>query len=516
MNSLNSQFLSDFTLNFQSFDSSSSSMSSSNGTPPREGDTENSLEKIKKQLSSGSGKNLLQGPLLKRSETLRKWNERWVILDPTTGKMEYKTRRNESIVKGTIAFDANSTITISPVNFHGLPKYDGCCFYIGTPQKKEYFLCAETPGATRAWVSTLHATQLVLKAHKEAVDSLSGNGSAKLGTVATVVAAANSTALESAKEIEAAMRISMRTALGMMANRTNEGQMDDLAIMTETLRVKDEELQHLARVLRARDSTIKEIAEKLTDTAEAAEAAASAAHAMDEQRRIACAEIERLTKDSEKQLESSMSKLRASEEKVMFLCKERDQLLQQRDSALREAQLWRSELGKAREQVVILEGAVVRAEERARVADVDAGARVKEAVEKQLAAVKEKEELLAYVNVLQAQIQRQQGETKQVSEEKSCSDSNNTLPLTKHVDLSEENVDKACLSVSRSVPLTGDQENLRSIGDGEWSDIQATDARIADVREIAPEAERSSLDIPVVSLPVDDHHEHEGNSFRQP
>lgn len=26
---------------------------------------------------------------------------------------------------------------------------------IGTPQKKEYFLCAETPGAAKAWVSTL-------------------------------------------------------------------------------------------------------------------------------------------------------------------------------------------------------------------------------------------------------------------------------------------------------------------------------------------------------------------------
>lgn len=26
---------------------------------------------------------------------------------------------------------------------------------IGTLQKKEYFLCAETPGAAKAWVSTL-------------------------------------------------------------------------------------------------------------------------------------------------------------------------------------------------------------------------------------------------------------------------------------------------------------------------------------------------------------------------
>jgi hypothetical protein len=55
---------------------------------------------------------------------------------------------------------------------------------------------------------------------------------------------------------------------------------------------------------------------------------------------------------------------------------------------------------------VILEGAVVRAEEKARVAEADVEARIKEAVEKEAAAVKEKEELLAYANVLQAQLQR--------------------------------------------------------------------------------------------------------------
>ncbi|GLT37545.1 hypothetical protein SLA2020_118560 [Shorea laevis] len=119
--------------------------------------TENKLERIKRQLASGSDRQLLQGPLLKRSETLRKWNEHWVILDPTTGKLEYKTRRNELAVKGSIIFDENSTITLSPVNFHGLPKYDGWCFYIGTPQKKDYFLCAKTPGVARAWVSTFAA-----------------------------------------------------------------------------------------------------------------------------------------------------------------------------------------------------------------------------------------------------------------------------------------------------------------------------------------------------------------------
>ncbi|TYI13511.1 hypothetical protein ES332_A08G062900v1 [Gossypium tomentosum] len=486
--------------------------------------TENSLEKIKRQLASGSGRNLLQGPLLKRSETLRKWNERWVILDPTTGKMEYKTRRNEPTVKGIMTFNENSTIAISPVNFHGLPKYEGCCFYIGTPQKNDYFLCAETPGAARAWVSTLHATQLVLKAHKEAVNSLSGNGSAKLGTVATVVAAANSTARECSKEIEAAMQISLRNALGLVTNVPTDGPMDDLTIMKETLRVKDEELQNLARDLRARDSTIREIADKLSETAEAAESAASAAHIMDEQRRIACAEIERLTKDSENQKEAFMLKLRESEEKLGSLSKERDQLIRQRDTAMQEAHMWRTELAKARESAVILEAAVVRAEEKVRVTEMDAEARIKDAAQKEAAAVKEKQELLAYVNVLQAHLQRQQSDTKQIFEEKTeSSNTSNSPPDTKNVDLSE-NVDKACLSVSRAVPVPGesvvrmavDQVNIQPVGEGEWSDIQATEARIADVREIAPETEGSSHDISVDNEAIDKHHEQGASSFRQP
>ncbi|CAL0307446.1 unnamed protein product [Lupinus luteus] len=485
-------------------------MASLNGSSPRRVEnTENSLEKIKRQLASGSGRNLLQGPLLKRSETLRKWNERWVLLDPTTGRMEYKTRRNEPTVKGTIVFDANSTITISPVNFHGLPKYNGCCIYIGTPQKKDYFLCAETPGAARAWVSTLHATQLVLKAHKEAVNSLSGNGSTELGTVATVVAAANSTALESSKEIEEAMQISLRNALGMMTNKTTDGPtpMDNLTIMKETLRVKDEELQNLARDLRTRDSTIKDIADKLSETAEAAEAAASAAYTMDEQWRILYAEIERLKKEFEKKQEVFEQKLKESEEKITSLSKEREQLTKQRDSAIQEANMWRSELAKAREHEVILEATVVRAEEKVRNADANAEAGIKEAVERESAAIKEKQELLAYVNVLQAQLQRQHFDTSQLFEKtESCSD-------TKHVDPTEENMDKACLSVSRAIPaesvvhMATDEVNVRPVGDSEWNDIQATEARVADVREVASsETDGNSLDIPVISQPVTNHH----------
>ncbi|GMG98861.1 hypothetical protein Nepgr_000701 [Nepenthes gracilis] len=488
----------------------------SNGASTRVDDTETNLEKIKRQLASGSGRNLLQGPLLKRSETLRKWNERWVILDPTTGRMEYKMNRNEPTVKGTIIFDANSVIALSPINFHGLPKYDGCCFYIGTPQKKDYFLCAETPGAARAWVSTLHATQLVLRAHKEAVNLLSGSGSARIGTVATVVAAANSHALEASKEIEAAMKISLTNALGKVLNKSSDGQMDDMTIMKETLRVKDEELQHLARELRARDSTIKEIAERLSDTAEAAEVAASAAHTMDEQRRILCAEMERQKEGSDKRLEAAMLKLRESEEKFETLSKEINQVIKQRDTAIQEAHLWRSELAKARDRVVILEAAVVRAEEKVRIADADAEARIKEAAQRESAAVKDKQELLAYVSTLQLQLQRQQIDTKQVFEEKmeSCSDISDNHTLTKHVDPVDENVDKACLSVSRAGQgvVVVDDDSIHTVGDGQWNDIQATEARIAEVREIAAESQGSSVDIPVVST----QHEQVGSFHRPP
>ncbi|XP_074587165.1 uncharacterized protein LOC141843049 isoform X2 [Curcuma longa] len=466
-----------------------------NGSSTMVEGTESSLERIKRQLTSGSGRYLLQGPLLKRSETLRKWNERWVILDPTTGKIEYKTQRNEAVVRGTIVFDSNSTITMSPVNFHGLPKYDGCCFYIGTPQKKDYFLCAETPGAAKAWVSTLHATQLVLRAHRDAVNNLTGHGSTKLGTVATVVAAANSTAMEASKEIEAAMKISMRAALGLVTNKPNEDYLDDLTVM----KVKDEELQQLAKNIRARDSTIKEIADKLTETAEAAEAAASAARAMDEARRIACEEIQRLTKDAEKNLEISQLKLSELEEKVLVLSKEKEMLVKQRDSALQEGDLWRSELAKAREQAVMLEAAVVRAEERAKVIEANAEEKIKDASEKAVAAVREKVDLLALITLLQSQVERFQSNPKQICDERSESCSGT------------DDVDKACLSDSGSVPVSAgtavqlaeDGVEIHSIGDVEWANFRSSNGRIADVREISPENEEGSLDITVVSSTAD-------------
>lgn len=74
----------------------------------------------------------------------------------------------------------------------------------------------------------------------------------------------------------------------------------------ETLRVKDDELHQLLQDIRARDSTINDIAGKLQETAEAAETAASAACSIDEERRFLSSELERLKQDHEKQVEVYM------------------------------------------------------------------------------------------------------------------------------------------------------------------------------------------------------------------
>lgn len=316
-----------------------------------------SLDKIKAQLTT-SGRFLLHGSLLKRSETLRKWNQRWFTLDPTTGRMEYRVERGDITPKGSINFDIGSTIIVSPINLQGLPKYDGCCIYIQNMAKKEYCLCAETRGAARAWVSTLQAAQLVLKAHKEAVSSLGGTGTAKLGTVAAVVAAANATAKEASKEIAAAMQASAPGAKPDSL-QGNDMPMDAMSIMKETLRVKDEELHQMAKETRARDATIKELAERLSETAEAAEAAASAAKIMDKERKAVRTEIAKLR--GELNEKGRLSSVDLKIVKQNLLAAERS-----RDEAVQEAHKWRAELAKAREHAVIMEAALLRAEEAAR------------------------------------------------------------------------------------------------------------------------------------------------------
>jgi peptide deformylase len=78
----------------------------------------------------------------------------------------------------------------------------------------------------------------------------------------------------------------------------------------ETLRVKDEELSQLAKDVRARDSTINELAQKLIETANAAQGAAAAAKTLDGQRHILFAEIELIKRDAEKQIQFSLLKVR--------------------------------------------------------------------------------------------------------------------------------------------------------------------------------------------------------------
>lgn len=73
--------------------------------------------------------------------------------------------------------------------------------------------------------------------------------------------------------------------------------------------MKDEELHQLARELRSRDSTIKEIADKLSETADAAESAASAAHIMDKERKVAVAELQRLSREMDEKLQETSLKV---------------------------------------------------------------------------------------------------------------------------------------------------------------------------------------------------------------
>lgn len=73
--------------------------------------------------------------------------------------------------------------------------------------------------------------------------------------------------------------------------------------------MKDEELSQLAKDVRARDSTINELAQKLTETAKAAQSAAAAAQTLDEQRHILFAEIDRIKRGAEKQIQFSLLKV---------------------------------------------------------------------------------------------------------------------------------------------------------------------------------------------------------------
>ncbi|CAK9205907.1 unnamed protein product [Sphagnum troendelagicum] len=325
----------------------------------RDEDTKNSVEKIKQQLNRGSGRVILEGYLLKRSETLRKWNRRWFTLDPSTGKMEYRSERGDLSPRGLITFDSQSTITVSPLNLMKESKYDGCCFYIGTSQKKEFFFCAEKPAAARAWVATLRAAALVLKAHKEAVESLSGHSHAKQGDVAAVVAAANATAWEAAKDVQ--IPITALALASTASNHSDEVDMENVKVWIETLRVKDDEICQLSRDLKARDLTIKELAGRLSETAQAAESAASTVYVVENQRKAVLSEVDHLHNELLRVVQKVCWLIVLHSALGVSIADEHAAAaLKSKETALKETHYWRLELGKAQEQNLVLETSLMR------------------------------------------------------------------------------------------------------------------------------------------------------------
>lgn len=68
-------------------------------------------------------------------------------------------------------------------------------------------------------------------------------------------------------------------------------------------------------------------------------------------------------------------------------------------------------------------------------------------------------------------------------------------------------------SGNSEVQVAVDGVEIHSIREAEWNDFQSTDGRIADVREISPETEENSLDIPVVTPQAEDH-QHDGDSLQ--
>lgn len=63
------------------------------------------------------------------------------------------------------------------------------------------------------------------------------------------------------------------------------------------MRVKDEELNQLQRDIKARDLTIKELAERLSEMADAVESGAKAIHLVDKDRQVALSQVEHMKKE---------------------------------------------------------------------------------------------------------------------------------------------------------------------------------------------------------------------------
>ncbi|KAH8958380.1 hypothetical protein BDL97_06G021100 [Sphagnum fallax] len=192
--------------------------------------------------------------------------------------MKYKLQRGDARVRGLIIFDGDITITVSPVNIHGDPKYDGCCFYIGTPQKKEFYLCANRPVAARAWVATL---SFGLESPRSSFQFIKWHWACQAWDHGCPGCCCKH---HSSLKFPAASPSSPQAA----------GCMDNVGILKETLRVKDAVLNQLTRDLKARDYIIKELSDRLSKTADAAESVVSAVHAIDKESQIALSELDQL------------------------------------------------------------------------------------------------------------------------------------------------------------------------------------------------------------------------------
>ncbi|GBG88808.1 hypothetical protein CBR_g48423 [Chara braunii] len=382
------------------------------------------VQRITRQLIPPVGSAPMEGYLLKRSETLRRWNQRWFTLDPPTGHMEYRYQRGDPHPRGQILLVPESQICISPINFHGDTEYDGCCFYLRTIGKKELYLAAKTPGAAQAWVATLRASVVVLKAHRDAVNAIGDTSRPWMqgsDAVAAAAAAASATANAAKKEIEAASQTAARQILarrdlapalaprGMMANRVHPvdprsrqpvgkekkagpGPVVRIAngarmsapstdeVFVETLRVKDEELHQLAGDLRSKEWIIREMVKRLTDTADAAEAAAAAAEKMDMERKAAEARVQELEKEMEEKLRVTEAMLKSSQEREQATIAEHNSAISERDRAMEEAAQWRTEAARLVEKTNYLEQRLVAAESARRIGTASEEENVKLAV----------------------------------------------------------------------------------------------------------------------------------------
>jgi hypothetical protein len=78
--------------------------------------------------------------------------------------------------------------------------------------------------------------------------------------------------------------------------------------------VKDEELAQMAHDLRARDATIREMADRLSETAEAAEAAAAAAMQMDRDRKAAVSEAAQARRLADSALKEAEARIKEAQE----------------------------------------------------------------------------------------------------------------------------------------------------------------------------------------------------------